>query len=80
MTDPIDTTDRPRMMRILRIVMAGVVLEFLLVGLAVISPALHLLIRPLYFLVGVFVLFGVWQAARKKRTGQDRRQTERRAG
>jgi len=78
MSDPIETTDRPRMLRMLRVVLAGVALEAILLGIAQIAPALRLLVRPLYVLLAVGVLVAVWQAARKKRTGHDRRHSDRR--
>ena len=78
MTDPIAASDRPRMMRALRVAIVGVVIEVLLLILSVLSPALRPLLFPMYFVVAAIFVIAVWQAARQRRGGQDRRHNDRR--
>jgi hypothetical protein len=70
--------DRARVLRMLRLVAAGAVIEIALVIVVKLSPAMRVLMRPVYWIVAAVVLFAVWHAWR--RGGADRRHGERRHG
>lgn len=55
----------------------GVLIEAALFVLTRLAPAMGGLVRPMYAAVAGVLAYGVWNAAHR-RTGRDRRQTDRR--
>jgi hypothetical protein len=62
---------------VILIIVLGMVIEAGLFTLARSAPAMAGLIRPMYAAVAGVLLYGLWNAARR-RQGQDRRQADRR--
>lgn len=71
-------TDRPGLVRVVRLLAIAIAMEVSLAVIANRAPALAGLIRPAYFVVGGAFVVGAWYAARTRSPGGDRRSTDRR--
>lgn len=71
-------TDRPGLMRVLRLLAIAIVVEVALALVVHVAPALAGLVRPAYYVVGGAFAIGAWHAARTRSLGGDRRAADRR--
>ncbi len=60
--------------RVIRFLVAGIVLEAALFALAHLDPAFAPLIRGAYFVVALIFAVAIWRE--RRRSGEDRRQNE----
>ena len=74
---PASRFGHPHVRRVLRIVIAGVIIEVALALIAHFAPAAAGLLRPIYWIVAAICLIGIVHALRK-RSGHDRRVKDRR--
>jgi hypothetical protein len=73
----VDTAARAHLIRVARLTVAAVIIETCLVGIARLQPAMGGLFRSVYWLVGGVFAVLIFRALRR-RSGRERRRTERR--
>jgi hypothetical protein len=73
----VETSDRAHLKRVLRYVIAVVVIELSLLAISHLSPALGTLFQPIYFIVPALFVVPAWHAFRRRKGG-DRRHDDRR--
>lgn len=80
MTAPGDSPDRPRIRRVVGLVVAGLVVEAALVWVVRLAPALDVIMRPVYVFVAALFALAIWHASHRhgQRRHGDRRHATRR--
>jgi hypothetical protein len=75
MMSPRASSDPPRTKRIVALVVGGLVVEAVLLAIVTLSPALAVLMRPIYVIVAILFGLAIWHGERRR---TDRRHGDRR--
>jgi len=75
MIDPATSPSRRRLRRIVSLLLGGLVIEAALVGVVRLSPALRVIMRPVYLIVAVVFMLAIWHVSRRR---ENRRHGDRR--